>query len=106
MAAKLNFRSVVFKRAHLIAKTGVSFSEALKEAWRRYRAYKETVTEKLAKRINSFDFFYMYSDSGHVYKRWRQEEREITNELETLPYSFIANVSGQLRKQSNISQFI
>ena len=71
MTTKLNFRSVVFKRAYLIVKeTGVSFSAALKQAWERYRQYKAKVAKEIADRINGFDFYYYMSDDSRVYQKY------------------------------------
>ncbi len=107
MATKLNFRSVVFKRAYRIAKeTGCNFSQALTQAWERYRAYKAQIVDELTSRIKGFDFYYCYSDDSRVYRKWSQIRKEISSQLKQFPGSFISAISGQLSNAKQIESFI
>lgn len=106
MKATLNFRSVVFKRAYqLVRQTGCSFSEALKEAWTRYRQYRDKLAREIASRINGFDFNYHYSDDHRVYKQWSEAERQI-REMLTVNRCMISAIASQLKSQSLISRFV
>lgn len=106
MKAKLNFRSVVFQRAYIIVKqTGCSFSQALVEAWKRYRAFKAQKVEELAKEIKGFDFYYQYSDDNRVYSYWSKLQDEIRNQLSTLPCSFVSAIVAQFQP-NQIKSFI
>ncbi len=106
MKAKLNFRSVVFKRAYRIVKeTDCTFSAALVEAWKRYRDYKNRIVQTLSDQINTFDFYYNYSDDGRVYRYWSNCQREITQSLQ-LHSCFISAISSQLNNSNNIQKFI
>lgn len=105
MAAKLNFRSIVFKRAYLIVKeTGVSLSVALKEAWRRYRAYRDKTIKELAERINEFDYHYHYSDDRGVYHHWSNIQQQISNEL-SFHSCFASNLASRITTAANIAIF-
>lgn len=107
MKTKLKFRSVVFKRAYLIVKqTGCNFSEALKEAWNRYRNFKEKTVAELAQRINSFDYYFDYSDDNRVYRKWSAIQSEIREQVNIIPNSFIQAIQVQLKASANISVFI
>ncbi|OFX56660.1 MAG: hypothetical protein A2066_14960 [Bacteroidetes bacterium GWB2_41_8] len=107
MKAKLNFRSVVFFRAHRIVKqTGCSFSEALKQAWNRYREFKTRTVEELASQIKGFDSYYQMSDDGSVYRYWSSLQKEIRNQLSTLPGSFISAITFKLPNSNKIQSFI
>lgn len=107
MKTKLNFRSVVFKRAYILVKqTGCSFSSALKAAWNRYREYKSKTVQELTSQINGFDFYYQYCDDGSVYRYWSSLKDELRKQLGTLPQSFISALKGQLSKPNNIYSFI
>lgn len=107
MKSKLNFRSIVFKRAYRIVKESkCEFSEALKQAWTRYRDYKNRMVTELTQRISGFDFYYFYSDDSRVYRRWTAIKEEITESLEILPNSFISAITGQLSNANNIKTFI
>ena len=111
MNTKLNFRSVVFKRAYLIVKkTGCTFSQALTLAWARYRDFKAHTINELTSQINGFDFYYYMSDSFAVNRRWSimQEimQDQITKELKSLPMAFISAITGQLSNVNYIRTFI
>ena len=107
MKAKLNFRSVVFFRAHRIVKqTDCSFSEALKQAWTRYREFKTRTVEELASQIKGFDSYYQMSDDGSVYRYWSSLQKEIRNQLSTLPGSFISAITFKLPNSNKIQSFI
>lgn len=107
MAAKLNFRSVVFKRAYLIVKqTRCNFSQALSLAWTRYREFKTRTVEELTSQIKGFDFCYQYSDDSRVYRYWSKLQNEITLQLKQLPGSFISAINGQLSNANQIKSFI
>jgi len=107
MKAKLNFRSVVFKRAYILVKqTGCSFSEALTQAWTRYRDFKAKTIDDLTARIKGFDFAYPYSDDGRVYRYWSKLQDEIRNQLSNLPGNFISAITGQLSNSNQIQSFI
>lgn len=107
MKAKLNFRSVVFKRAYILVKqTGCSFSSALTQAWARYRNFKAQKVEELTKQINGFDFCYQYSDDRRTYNYWSKLQDEIGTQLQNLPGSFVSAISGQLSKAEQINSFI
>lgn len=106
MTTKLNFRSVVFKRAYLIVKeTGVSFSAALKQAWERYRQYKAKVAKEIADRINGFDFYYYMSDDSRVYRRWSNIKSEITEQVQIHSFAKTA-ITAQLSDSTNLQRFI
>jgi hypothetical protein len=107
MKAKLNFRSVVFKRAYILVKrTGCSFSSALTQAWARYRSFKSKTVEELTNQINSFDFCYQHADDGRVYRYWSKIQDELRNQLSTLPGSFVSAITGQLSNSKQIQSFI
>ena len=107
MNSKLNFRSVVFKRAYRIAKqTGCSFSQALKQAWQRYREFKARTVSELASQINGFDVYYYMSDSSAVYHRWSSTQDEIRSALRSLPMAFIQAITCQLSNANYIQSFI
>ena len=107
MKAKLNFRSIVFQRAYRIVKqTGCSFSSALTQAWNRYREFKTRTVEELTSQIKGFDSSYQYSDDGRVYRYWSAIQKEIKNQLATLPVSFISAITGQLSNSNKIQSFI
>jgi len=106
MNSKLNFRSVVFKRAYIIAKqTGCSFSSALTQAWTRYRNYKAQTVAELTNQIKGFDFYYQYSDDIRTYRYWSKLQDEIRNQLSTLPGSFISAIAQHFQPQQ-IKSFI
>ncbi len=107
MKATLKFRSVVFKRAYLIVKeTGCNFSEALKQAWIRYREYKNRIAKELADRMNSFDYYFHYADDSRVYRYWTIIKAEIREQVLSMPISLISAIQSQLKANSNISVFI
>ena len=107
MAAKINFRSIVFKRAYrIVRESKVSFSEALKQAWNRYRNYKQKVSEELASRMNGFDYYFSRSDDRRVYNKWSNEQRAIMQELESVPLSFRSKIQVLLKDPSDIKYFI
>jgi thioredoxin-related protein len=107
MKTKLNFRSVVFQRAHIIVKqTGCSFSQALAEAWKRYRNYKFQIVDEVSKLINRFDFYYVYADDSRVYRYWSAMKNEISKQIETLPKSFINAISELLNDSTELKSFI
>lgn len=107
MNSKLNFRSVVFLRAYRIAKeTKCEFGQALKQAWNRYREFKAQKVQELTSRINGFDFYYQYSDDGRVYRYWSAIQKEIREQIQTLPGSFISAITGQLSNSKQIKSFI
>lgn len=107
MKAKLNFRSVVFKRAYILVKrTGCSFSSALTQAWIRYRNFKAQKVEELTNQIKGFDFAYPYSDDGMVYRYWSKIQDELRNQLSTLPGSFVSAITSQLSNSKQIQSFI
>lgn len=107
MNSKLNFRSVVFKRAYRIVKESkCNFAQALKQAWNRYRNFKAQKVEELAGKIKGFDFFYCYSDDSHVTRYWGNIRTEISNQLQQLPNSFILAITGQLSNSNQIQSFI
>lgn len=106
MKAKLNFRSVVFKRAYLLVmKTRCSFSQALVEAWKRYRAFKAQKVEELTKQINGFDFYFQYSDDSRTYRYWSKIQDEISNQMKSLPGSFVSAIALHFQPKQ-ISLFI
>ena len=106
MKARLNFRSVVFKRAYIIVKqTGCSFSSALTEAWKRYREFKTKTVEELTKQINGFDFYYQMCDDGRVYRYWSALKDELRKQIQILPGSFITTLRGKLSNSNNIYSF-
>ncbi|MFY9154104.1 MAG: hypothetical protein WAO52_18940 [Prolixibacteraceae bacterium] len=103
---KINFRSVVFKRAYLIVKkTRCSFSSALTQAWTRYRDFKAQKVEELTTQIKGFDFYYQYSDDSRTYRYWSKLQDEIRNQLSTLPGSFISAIAQHFQPQQ-IKSFI
>ena len=107
MKAKLNFRSVVFKRAYVIARqTGCSFSLALSQAWTRYREFKTRTVEELTTQIKGFDFYYQMSSDGRTYRYWSSIQDEIREQLKTLPGSFISAVSVFINNSKHIQLFI
>ena len=107
MKTDFKFRSVVFKRAYMIVKeTSCSFSEALKEAWNRFRAYRDKVVGELAKRINGFDFYYQRSDDHRVYIRWSNIEDEIRTKIFGLPKTFVDAITGMLNHSKDIKTFL
>ena len=107
MSTKLNFRSVVFKRAYRIAKESkCTFSQALTQAWQRYREFKKRTTEELVKQIKGFDSSYQYSDDGRVYRYFSKLQDEISSQLAQLPGSFISAISGHLSNSKQIQSFI
>jgi len=107
MNSKLNFRSVVFKRAYRIVKESkCEFSQALKQAWNRYRAFKAQKVEELASQIKGFDFFYCYSDDSRITRHWGKVQKEISSQLKQLPRSFISAITGQLTNSKQIQSFI
>ena len=107
MKTTLNFRSVVFQRAYRIVKeTGCSMSAALVEAWKRYREYRDRTVKELADRINYFDYDYMYSDDGGVYRMWSNIQSDIREKLSALPGFFINAIAGKLKYRENIKSFI
>ena len=106
MKAKLNFRSVVMKRSWIIVKqTGCSFSEALKQAWTRYRNFKAQKVEELKDQIKGFDFYYQYSDDRRTYSYYSKLQDEIRNQLSTLPSSFISAIAQHFQP-NQIKSFI
>lgn len=106
MKAKMNFRSVVFKRAYILVKqTGCSFSEALTQAWEKYRAFKTKTVEELTSRINGFDFCFQYSDDSRVYRRWSAIKKEIREQIQSLPGSFISAIAQHFQA-SELKSFI
>lgn len=107
MNSKLNFRSVVFKRAYRIVKESkCGFRNALKQAWNRYREFKAQMIQELSARIKGFDFNYPYSDDGRVYHYWSQVQKDISCQLKQLPRSFILIISSQLTNPNKIYSFI
>jgi hypothetical protein len=107
MKTKLNFRSVVFQRAYILVKqTGCSFSEALKQAWERYRNFKAQKVEEITKQINAFDFCFQYSDDRRVYSKWTAIKKEIREQIQTLPGSFISAIVSHLNNSTEIKSFI
>lgn len=107
MNSKLNFRSVVFQRAYRIAKqTSCTFSQALTQAWQRYREFKARTVSELAEQINRFDFYYYMSDSAAVYRRWSSVQDQLRSALEPLPMTFIQAITGQLSNANYIQSFI
>ena len=107
MKTKLNFRSVVFQRAYIIVRqTKCSFSQALIEAWKRYRDFKTKTVEELTSQINTFDFYYQMSSDGRTYRYWSSIQDELRKQLGTLPHSFISLLKGKLSKPNNIYSFI
>lgn len=107
MKAKLNFRSVVFKRAYRIVKESkCEFSQALKQAWIRYRNFKAQKVEELTSQIKGFDFFYCYSDDSRITRYWSKLQDEISSQLSILPGSFILAITGQLSNSNQIKSFI
>ena len=106
MKAKLNFRSVVFQRAYIIVKqTGCSFSQALVEAWKRYRAFKSQKVEELTKQINGFDFYFQYSDDSRTYRYWSKIQDEISNQMKSLPGSFVSAIAKHFQP-NQIKSFV
>lgn len=107
MKAKLKFRSVVFKRAYLIVKqTGCYFSQALTQAWKRYRDFKARTIKELTKQIDGFDYYYQMCDDGKVYRYWSAIQKEIRTQIQTLPGSFISAISEHLSNSQQILSFI
>lgn len=107
MNSKLNFRSVVFKRAYRIVKeTKCEFAQALKQAWSRYREFKTRTVEELTSRIKGFDFCYCYTDDNRVYRYWEKLQNEIAMKLKQLPDSFISAITGRLSNSNQIKSFI
>lgn len=107
MNSKLNFRSVVFKRAYKIVKESkCEFGQALKQAWNRYREFKTRTVEELTNKIKGFDFFYCYSDDSRVTRYWGDIRTEISNQLQQLPNCFISAITGQLSNSNQIQSFI
>lgn len=107
MNSKLNFRSVVFKRAYRIVKESkCEFGQALKQAWNRYREFKNRTVAELTSQIKSFDFCYQYSDDNRVYRYWGNIQNEISSQLKQLPGSFISAITGQLSNSKQIQSFI
>lgn len=107
MNSKLNFRSVVFKRAcRIVRESKCEFAQALKQAWSRYRDFKTRTVEELASQIKGFDFYYCYSDDSRVTRYWGNIQKEISNQLKQLPWSFISAISCQLSNSNQIQSFI
>ena len=107
MKTTFNFRSVVFQRAYRIVKeTGCTLSAALVEAWKRYRAYRDSIVADLVERINGFDFYYHRSDDNRVYMNWWNTENRIRKELAALPNFFVAAITGKLNRAENIKTFV
>ncbi|MGV8092500.1 MAG: hypothetical protein AB2L24_11630 [Mangrovibacterium sp.] len=107
MNSKLNFRSVVFQRTYRIVKqTGCSFSQALIQAWQRYREFKARTITELADQINGFDFYYYMSDDYRVNRRWSNIKDQIRKQISNLPGSFIAAITSQLSNVNYIQSFI
>jgi hypothetical protein len=106
MKTKLNFRSVVFKRAYKIAKqSGCNFSQALRLAWSRFRDYKNKMVDELVSKINGFDFYYSRSDDNRVYRYWSNIESQICEQL-SFNSCFIGTISKRLTDNKSISRFI
>lgn len=106
MKAKMNFRSVVFKRAYILVKqTGCSFSEALTQAWEKYRAFKTKTVDELTASINGFDFCFQYSDDSRVYRYWSKLQKEIREQIQSLPGSFISAIANHFQA-NQIKSFI
>lgn len=106
MNTTLNFRSVVFKRAYqLVKQTGCTFSEALKEAWNRYRQYRDKLVGELTSRINGFDYYYHYSDDRRVYRQWSEAERQI-REMLTVNRFVVRGISTKISDRKLIHNFI
>lgn len=106
MNTGLNFRSVVFKRAYqLVKQTGCTFSQALKEAWNRYRQYRDKLVSDLATQINRFDFNYHYSDDRRVYRQWSEAERQI-REMLTVNRFVVRGISTKISDRKLIHNFI
>ncbi|MDD2304500.1 MAG: hypothetical protein PHP53_07375 [Prolixibacteraceae bacterium] len=106
MNSKLNFRSVVFKRAYRIAKeTRCEFAQALTQAWKRYRDFKTRTIEELTNRINGFDFYYQMSDDSRTYRYWSKLQDEISNQMKALPGSFISAIAQHFNSDK-IKSFI
>ena len=99
-AKKLNFRSVVFKRAYLIVKqTGCNFAQALAEAWKRYRAFKTKTIEELTEQIKGFDFYYHMSDDSREHRYWSKLQIEIRSQIRSLPSSFLSAISNHFNSK-------
>lgn len=102
----LNFRSVVFKRAHQIFKTGkYNFSEALKMAWKRYHDFKESKVKELARLMDSIDIDAKYSDDWRISSRSRDLKFNIQNELKRLPVSFIDEIEKYIDNIKLVNSF-
>ena len=107
MTTTFNFRSIVFKRAYLIVKeTGCSMSEALVEAWNRYREYRNRIVKDMVTRINNFDHWYSRCDDLGYYTRFSRIQEAIRNQLLTLPVFFIGAIISELSNKEYIKSFI
>ena len=95
MKAKVNFRSVVFKRAYLLVKrSSCTFSAALKEAWAGYRRLRATMMnrERLIQELSGILKAFEDINSGitnrRVNLRWQpvgsQTKRELNEKLRTI----------------------
>lgn len=106
MTSKLNFRSIVFKRAYQLKRqNGISFSAALKLAWIRYREYKTRIVEEIAKKINNFDFNWVYSDDYRTGQYWRSVSDKLHSEL-SFNACFIGSIASSLNNPKDIKSFI
>lgn len=106
MKATLNFRSVVFKKSYYLWKDkNADFAEAIKEAWNRYRQYRDKLVSDLATQINRFDFNYHYSDDRRVYRHWSDAEMQIL-ELLTVNRFVVRGISTKISDRKLIHNFI
>lgn len=95
MKSKMNFRSVVFKRAYLLVKrTGCTFSEALKEAWAEYRRNREALQNRdkmiaaIPDILKVFEAYHSKADNRRMIPRWQptrsQAKRELNEKLRNI----------------------
>ncbi len=106
MRTTLNFRSVVFKRAYkLVRESGCTFSDALTQAWTRFREYKNRVVEEIVSKISKFDFYYYMSDDNRVFKYWSNVQTQINKQL-SFNSCFIGTISKRITNQKDLKYFI
>lgn len=81
------FRTLVFKRAYaLVAEGQLSWSEALRISWDRYRNWRDISAKELQESIDRFDYHYERTDDGRVRRIWLLERARIRATFEKFPF--------------------
>jgi hypothetical protein len=101
----MNFRRVVFKRARLLLKTGLTWSESLKQAWKRYREFRDKTIENTINRIKSFDTYYFMSDDMRVIKKYDAISKEIKEGVKMLTSKSLKEITKTIQNVDKIKYF-